>query len=83
MSSTKKLPKPSRRWVAEEVAQLSAEVRVARPDGGITFPKGHLVSVIWSSKRWAEVETLYREPITEPQENVKFRIPTNALEDVT
>lgn len=59
MSATK-LPKPTIRPVAEQVYQLSATVNVNSPKGSVDLPPGHLVKVLWASKRWAEVETLYR-----------------------
>jgi hypothetical protein len=85
--SSNKLPKPPVRIKANGVYQLTDPVGVARggglnPELNVTVPAGRLVNVLWASKRWAEVETVYEEMGYAPVV-LKFRIPTNVLEDVT
>jgi hypothetical protein len=82
--SSNKLPKLPVRIKANGVYQLTNPVGVGRgfPLEPVTLPAGRLVNVLWASKRWAEVETIWEELGYAPVV-LKFRIPTNVLEDVT
>lgn len=82
--SSNKLPKQIDRIRVNHVYQLTNEVRVARGGGldPVSLPPGHMVHVLWASKRWAECETIFSEIGAAPV-NLKFRVPVQVLEDVT